>query len=470
MLRQVRLVNFTLLVIPLVAFVSFSAAFDAKAQTSETSVPLSDPTEEIAAYDLAGHFNLSIDDARTQMSRQSALIALSQRLAEQTDSTWAGARIDHTHGGALVVYTTDAAATSEALSLDGSEYSPLVQITRVDNAFNKLQATADEVRTELDKANVLTVGVIVDPSMNAVRVELPTASQLSEKKLSATTTYSTATSILKPYPDVQISYDGGALDPASCHTGYELCSPPLRGGIEIKSDNGHFCTGGLVVRSVTDYKLYLLTAGHCVDPNAGGSGLTSRWYTGFPDLSKHYIGSGWNYTPVNRPYWDAAILQIENPTGPSSWGLPVHSQVLVVESGGTRPTVRDETYSIDAVGDNCTGCGGHPIPQDSYLCWTGSTYQTDCGRFDGTSGNEGLLNIDNFGPCTGDSGGPVYASHVAYGIFVAYKKTTTINTTGWRYFSPNLTVGCAGYNAGKDAMYYQGLGTSLRALNVELVP
>ena len=111
-----------------------------------------------------------------------------------------------------------------------------------------------------------------------------------------------------------------------------------------------------------------------------------------------------------------------------------------------------------------------PIPQDSYLCWTGATYQTDCGRFHTTHGNTATLNTDNYGVCQGDSGGPVYAAGAGYRIVIATAGGTTISTTDWRYFAPGLTVACTSYNYGEDGMTYEGLGTSLRALNVQLIP
>jgi hypothetical protein len=426
------------------------------------SSPLTDATEEIAAQDLAEHFGVSIDDARAQMSRQAGLIGLSQRLAEQIDSTWAGARIDHAHGGTLVVYTTDVTSARAALASDATGYAAFVDVVAVSNTYHELAAIADALRKDLAGAGVVAVGVIVDPTLNEVRVQLPTTGQLAARYLSAVTQYGTAASMAAQYPKTQVSYDGGALDLASCDIVYELCDPPLRGGIEIKSDSGRFCTGGLVVRSTVDSKNYLLTAGHCVD----GLSSTDRWYTGFDDRSLHYIGASHNSA---SPTYDAAILNVDNP-GAGGWRLPARSQVYVVASGGTRPTVRDESYDITAVGDNCYCMTGHPIPFDTYLCWTGSTWQTDCGRFDGTSGSLGYLNIDNYGICQGDSGGPVYASGAAYGILHSLRGTTTISTTGWRYFSPGVTVSCAGYGAGRDAVAYQGMGTALRALRVELIP
>jgi hypothetical protein len=57
------------------------------------------------------------------------------------------------------------------------------------------------------------------------------------------------------------------------------CDPPLRGGTGIHSDQANWttihCTAGFNVRSNSDYKWYVMTAGHCGEEGTG-------WWTEQP--------------------------------------------------------------------------------------------------------------------------------------------------------------------------------------------
>jgi hypothetical protein len=402
------------------------------------------------------------------MSRQQALIDLSARIADATPSVWGGSKVDQASGGRLIVWTTDQVATRAALETEPVNLSGLTDVRTVAHPFAELRATAtkaQEILSSLGLGSDISAA-IADPSLNAVRIQLPKLDDLGALHRDASSVLTVANSVASTLPNVRVAATGLASSQQSCNTYYELCDPPLRGGIEIQPHNtgGGGCTGGLVVRSSTDHKPYLLTASHCTS----SVGTARIWYTGFSNEAIHDAGNTHNRTAVDWPYWDAAILNISNPSG---WSLPTRSKVLVDSSGANRPTLFNEAYPITAVGDNCTGCSGHPIPQDSYLCWTGATYQTDCGRFDGTSGNQGWLNIDNYGSCQGDSGGLVYAASAGYGIIVRGANDTSIPVAGHRrYADQTLSALCTSYAYGADGLGYQGLGTSLRELNVELIP
>lgn len=127
------------------------------------------------------------------------------------------------------------------------------------------------------------------------------------------------------------------------------------------------------------------------------------------------------------------------------------SRVFVEAQNGDRPTSRNEWYDIGGTGN----IGA--LPADSYLCHTGFTTGTRCGRFTGTS--RGLGRYGAF-VCQGDSGGPVYAQNRLYGIVQGVRNGETQD----RYVglpSP-LEVACS-----NDALY-QGAGEALNALNVEI--
>lgn len=229
---------------------------------------------------------------------------------------------------------------------------------------------------------------------------------------------------------------GGALlvatyqdRPASLACGYPWCDPPLRGGIRVTNSGGG-CTGGFIAKSKVDAKLYQFTAGHC----ANGGALVDNWSTLFTDASSHVVG------PVHHWYWwkegDMAILRINNVPGwnPKAW--------VNVTSGPD--TTADSTYHI---GSDHTSVVGMRI------CSTGASFgRSDCGEvihlgvtltYDGVTVHQ-LGRSSSCGK-KGDSGGPMYALHVAYGLIVA------------------------GPGGGGCGIYYQGIRAAETKMNVDVL-
>jgi hypothetical protein len=190
------------------------------------------------------------------------------------------------------------------------------------------------------------------------------------------------------------------------------CDPPLRAGIAI--DYPADCTGGFPARSRSDNKLYLFTAGHCT------RNRPDTWWTWFPDGSQHDIGPVHNCIagvgPANncqQGYGDYAILRVLNPSG---WEQG-RGWVFVRDSesfDGVEGTTRDPSYEINDV--SRVGDGWR-------VCKSGR-HGTSCGRvFDlGYSYTEAggytyrYLARADYCWRGGDSGGPIYAYHHAYGI------------------------------------------------------
>jgi hypothetical protein len=204
--------------------------------------------------------------------------------------------------------------------------------------------------------------------------------------------------------------DSTAMAPAQC--GLLTCTPPLRAGVKIINP-AESCTLGFLARSNSDNKLYAFTAGHCHYDSARASDWTSNF--GGAD---HVIGKVHNYVYGNLG--DAAIIAVNNPAPyPQGWGP--RAWVLVHSSGDT---VYNEAYTIGAAEEPAL---------NSRVCKTGYAGGTDCGTYyqqgvtttytnrDGTRTTMSHLLRANFCVYPGDSGGPVYANHTAYGLVSGYR-------------------------------------------------
>jgi Trypsin len=206
-----------------------------------------------------------------------------------------------------------------------------------------------------------------------------------------------------------------------------LCDPPLRGGIQLNVPLTHggytqgYCTGGFLARSRSDNKLYLMTAGHC--------GYYHQPYQNDPWWQYFYNGERHDIGPMH--HWvfdtsgDAAIVAVDNETGwrPRAW-VYVESWTGLPGVGGT---IRNPEYPIY---DDGSG-----LPEGTRLCKTGATTITNCGlitRLDVTVSYRDKLNPEvfhtvkhlgqaNFCVKEGDSGGPVYAVNVAYGLVSGFQ-------------------------------------------------
>lgn len=176
----------------------------------------------------------------------------------------------------------------------------------------------------------------------------------------------------------------------------DFCDPPLRGGVGI----GHgtkVCTSGFMARSRSDPKLYMLTAGHCRD-GTDPAMFKSRQANG----RLRRIGS-WHNGNQGAPN-DWAIVGFNSPY---DWN-PDNVVFVRANSAGPYPTTRDETYEITADSNSAFG---------DFVCYSGRATDTACGSVDKTGVGSGAGAVRaTYCVQGGDSGGPVYRLHTAYGI------------------------------------------------------
>jgi streptogrisin C len=385
-----------------------------------------------AAVEIASQQHITLAQAETRLSWQEATPTLAGALSRQLPSSlYGGTWIDPNDGDRVKVGVvgsdqTARATTARLVHADGlAAATDIVQVRY--SAKELLDADAwlgaqlgvlarsSTGQTELDSSYRL--------DLNRVQLSVSAGQHLTaaERRLVAL-----AKARYGDLVQVVTEPDGTRMTVASCN--FPLCSAPLRGGILIFNTTGNtskVCTGGFIARSRTDGKLYQFTAGHCA---AGG--FTGTWSTEFPDHSIHAIGPVHHY--IFSKAGDMAILAINNPAG---WQLPTGLVYVTASSN----TTLNQQYAISSAQYSTQG---------ARVCKTGAIAHTSCGVVLALGVNGGYTN--NLGEasfCTqeGDSGGPVFAAHQAFGLVVAVN-------------SKNSCIS-----------YYQGIIGAENALNVNLV-
>jgi Trypsin len=348
------------------------------------TVPGDARSAEVA--DLARATGLSAGDAAVRIGWQNSADQLDRSArAAVGESAYGGLWIDSLTGRIKLGVTSHDRSDRLRSVAAGCGLADGVDIVKVGHSA----ATLDAAAAWLGKRLAGTTGFAAGIDYARNRVELDAANRpwsAAERRLvsDARQTWGSA---------VVVRVVTGRAEPAACTSG-NFCDPPLRGGIRMYSATAG-CTAGFTARSRSDGLWYVLTAGHC----GGGT-----WRTRFSNGTEHVIGPWHNgHFGTNG---DAQIIRVNNPSGwsPRPW-------VLVEASDDT---TRDESYVISAVRGSTVG---------QRICKTGYAGSTDCGtvtRLGVTVNYSGTivhgLGEANFCVIPGDSGGPVYASHNAYGL------------------------------------------------------
>jgi hypothetical protein len=389
---------------------------------------------------------ITFAEAQRRLNWQDQAPALAAELQDRLGEAFGGVWINPSTGrvkvgivGSEASVRDQAGATIRQLGLAGA-----TDLVKVRHPFSQLEAANSWLGSRLAQFAAGARGPLgseLRPDLNVVELQLPNDTSLTAAERAvvgeARVRYGDALLPVRGSPSVQAasSESSGAQAQAADDCKFNsqhisICNPPLRAGIGIyyAPQGGHLCTGGFPAVSRTDGKYYLFTAGHCF---AGGK--TGSWITLFADGSTHVIGSAHNFIFDKRG--DMGILNVNNPTG---W----NPQPAVYVTGTTF-TPRDTLYSI--TGDSLSVWG-------QWICKTGAITGTTCGYVValGFKGSVGGVEVDNLGVATfcsqeGDSGGPVFTSHKAYGLVSA---------------TPNAAIGCQ--------TYYQGIRAAENAMNVNV--
>ena len=355
---------------------------------------------DVEAPGFARERGISVEEARQRLGWQRVAPELGQQIDEELGDRFGGIWIDVQDGDRIKIGVVDGpdpdttvVVRRAAGALGLTEGYDLVPAR---HPMAALEEDNDWLGTGIARVNrdaTVTLAAGLRPDLNAVELQAPVEGDLTEDQRGL---IDEATDRLGDRLVVS-SYEGR---PEARGCAYPYCDPPLRGGIRIA--NGAGCTGGFIAKSKVDNKLYQFTAGHCAYQHY------SNWSTEFTDGTSHVIGPVWTW------WWhsggDMAILRINNVPGwnPKAW--------VYVTSGPD--TTADSTYHISS--DNLSVLGMR-------ICTTGAYYgRSDCGYVTqlGLTMTYGGVTVHHLGRASfcgtqGDSGSPMYALHVAYGLQVS---------------------------------------------------
>jgi hypothetical protein len=377
---------------------------EGKATTDTPSTPRSlDPV----VGDFARERHIPPAEAQRRLQWQSQAGFLAQDLQAVLGDAFGGIWVDEADGDRIkvgVVGGTKEAEVSESAKQGG--LPGVVDIVPVQYSLAFLHAIVDEISTELEHVNAkvdwpLEVGILAD-DRNVVQLRLPRTQPLTQAQ------HALVNDAMQRY-GAALRLDVYDQPPQADVCRFPTCDPPLRAGMRITHADQE-CTAGFLVQSRVDSTTYLLTAGHCVV-----GGYTDEWSADFANGQGHVIGKVHNFRFDTSG--DMAILRINNPTGwnPQPW-------VYVTASSSTTKsfsTTEDPDYLI--INDGWSA----PLLHQR-VCKTGAFGGTSCGNveeigaartYDGVT-VKGLARA-SYCRTGGDSGGPVFVGHVAYGIHVA---------------------------------------------------
>lgn len=357
-----------------------------------------------AATSLAADRGIPLDEAMQRMEWQDKVDDLDTTLQSQFAASFAGVWVDPDHGDrvqvAMTANTTDADVMTIAAQLGIDAGTDVVRVKR---SQAELQHIADDAIAQTgDDANV---AVGIDPVANVVTLSLaPGATNLA----------TIADALVHQYGDaIQIQ---SPVDAIPAQTSFD---PPMRGGVKMHHSAGSvttFCTTGFFAREkASPHRDYIISAGHCVT-DADNSGV---WTANFANGSAHGLTNGGSFK-VNAG-GDMSALRMVNV---ATWKPAPR---IVVQKGPS--TSFNPHYGIRANGASHVGM---------HVCHTGISSGTHCGtirKLDVSITYDGHTIVGHqvqvgMGGKSGDSGGPVFANHKAFGTFSA------TGAAGVSYYEP----------------------------------
>lgn len=369
---------------------------------------------DIRVTSLAKQDHISEEAAAQRIGWQDAALPEIPAIARQLGSRFGGAWFAPATGRLTVGVVRGSKPIPRAADLRGvarAGLSAVTGITPVRWPQSALSAGTSALSPAIGKINhgaATGVSLRTVPPENAVEIVVGTGVLSSAQRAfirHAVKTYGTKVRVRR-------ITGRNLVTPDAC-TAVDFCDPPLRAGLLTGSDNGVGCTTGPIVRSNSDNKLYVMTAGHCIDEAAGS---TSR--ERFSDGSVHAIGAGHSYLFGGRD--DEGLITINNPSG---WAP--RAEIFVAASS---QTTFDATYAVSGTGGSAFGMR---------VCKAGAYHGTSCGQViglnaTGPNGIEGLGEADYYGGA-GDSGAPVFSGHIVYGIHESHIPTN-VNASSTCYY------------------------------------
>jgi streptogrisin C len=350
-----------------------------------------DEIEQGAAEQLATDWRVSFDEAAARIARQDAIAALADDLSSTLEDRFGGLWVDHARGGEVAVGTTDGSSDEVVALARRYGLERLVAVRQVRYGQSTLDSVVGRLAEGLVEANAdarTPVSASLRTDLNQVELTLPTDPTPAQRAYAAAAveTFGAA---------VTVTSADEAVEPAACSSP-TACDKPLQGGVHIHSDNGVTCTGAFNVKSGNTK--WMLTAGHCLY-YAGFSPWQYWWTKNNNGTNRKFGGGGQIWWFGGAQGRDFAIITVD----------------YVAENP-------QATIFANASGRTITGTGS--AFNGMYMCKTGQTTGYNCGNVTSTNYNavySGGIPVNNMikasiYTCKGDSGGPNYLNHTAYGV------------------------------------------------------
>ncbi len=341
-----------------------------------------------------------------------------EKLEDTLGSRYAGVWFDDELGEFIVPIASSSETARGAVdrTLSKLHLGDAYHVRVVQNSWTSLEAAQAQLDSTLRSYfESQLVQTSLDPRTNAVVVHV--ASDVNMENRSA------LMGLVKHARVSAEMRDGNAdlfhVQPTSCSSSNIApnCSRPLRGGVEIGPHNAAYgnCTAGFRAVGNANGQRYLISAGHCAAELNPSNPITywDAWdQQNLPFRGEaHYMGQleqyafpehDWMKINVTGSWWDTAPAPVQV----AYWGQSL------------APPAIAEEYPINGEAASYVGMG---------VCHSGIASGGSCGQVAnvhvttdfGVKGGPktyGLTEV--IGACNGggDSGGPWFASNIAYGI------------------------------------------------------
>jgi streptogrisin C len=368
---------------------------------------LADATDP-AVTTLASDRHISIQEAQRRIGWQEPAMQLGEELQRELGDRFGGLWFDEAGGGRVKIGLVGGDPGGAAALIARRRLTAVTDLVAVQHSHADLERAHAWLSEAIIKANSpaakgqisgLASALLIDK--NQVQLQLPRG-----QALNAAQQATVAAAKQRLGARLALSSWSGQARTESCNWDTVLptwnCDPPLRGGVGmdyLSSARDAICTAGFNVRSTSDSKWYVMTAGHC-----GSKGTTwwGRPTSGVGGDFGVYIGAMHNSVyPGPSGYDDYGI--VANETQLYYWNPGPYVYVHL-----SPDTTQNSLYPIKAVGGST---------KDLRVCISGAVSGSDCGPVTATGWPvAGGYAVANYCSTGGDSGGPIFSGGVARGI------------------------------------------------------
>ena len=375
----------------------------------QTAVSEDAIVQQNASTYYAKKYGVDLKEAGRRIAIQDRAAGIDDDIANVLRDQFAGVWYDHTDAGKLKIGMTAAAMKhADEVRQIANRYGLTADMDLVPVAFTlaELEQKQDLIRKSLNHmVNAAHARTSYSTKENKVVLTLAQLTPSEEARVRDLAKIEGVFVRRVDKPTLR-----GVAD--SCNVTF--CNAPFRGGRQIVSNGGSGCTGAFIARGRTSpTQNWTMTAGHCVQ--IGGTTWNAK------DESNAFSLLGVTAFGHSAGH-DSGIVSISTFGG---WNSPAPKPFVIVKDSSTVPddiifTNYNPSYKITATSFSSMG---------QVLCRTGATTGTECGEVSDLGADESMAwpdgtthtyhpmgNINVCGAKGGDSGGPYYKKHRAFGI------------------------------------------------------